>query len=153
MATAVKQDVDQGEQRTPVSLPPNSRQRRIVLPIVLLLAALGLGWGYKQWSYGRSHESTDDAAIDGHLVPVLAKVSGYVQAVTVGDNDHVKADSLLVQIDSSEYHVRVAQAEADLAAARASAGGAGSNGQAQAMVEQASGQRASLDAQITAARA
>jgi membrane fusion protein (multidrug efflux system) len=60
---------------------------------------------------------------------------------------------LLVQIDPSEYRVRLAQAEADLAAARAAAGGTGSNGQAQAAVEQASGQRAALDAQITAARA
>ena len=120
---------------------------------MLVLAALAAAWGFKQWSYGRAHESTDDAAVDGHLVPVLAKVSGYVQAVTVSDNDHVKADSILVQIDQSEYKVRLAQAEADLAAARASAGGVGSNGQAQAMVEQATGQRASLDAQITAARA
>ena len=71
----------------------------------------------------------------------------------MSDNDHVKADSLLVQIDPSEYKVRLAQAEADLAAARATAGGAGSNGQAQAMVEQATGQRASLDAQIAAAQA
>jgi membrane fusion protein, multidrug efflux system len=153
MATALKQDVDQGTVRPSASTPPTSSKRRIVLPIVLLVALLGLTWAYKQWSYGRVHESTDDAAVDGHLVPVLAKVSGYVQAVTVGDNDHVKTDSLLVRIDPSEYRVRLAQAEADLAAARASAGGAGSNGQAQAQVEQATGQRASLSAQIDAARA
>jgi membrane fusion protein (multidrug efflux system) len=73
--------------------------------------------------------------------------------VTVSDNDHIRADSLLVQIDPAEYRVRLAQAEADLAAARAAAGTRGASGQAQAMVEQASGQRASLDAQITAARA
>jgi membrane fusion protein, multidrug efflux system len=154
MATALKQDIDQVEQR-PVSngAPAKTGKRRVVLPIVLLLAALGAVWAFKQWSYGRVHESTDDAAIDGHLVPVLAKVSGYVQAVTVGDNDHVKSDSLLVQIDPSEYRVRMAQAEADLAAARASAGGAGSNGQAQALVEQATGQRASLGAQVDAAHA
>src|SRR5581483_2491014 len=48
---------------------------------------------------------------------------------------------------------RLAQAEADLAAARASAGVPGTNGQAQAAVEQATGQRASLDAQIAAAKA
>jgi len=153
MATALKQDVEQIEQRGTAAPPVKSGKRRVVLPIVLLLAALGAVWGFKQWSYGRAHESTDDAAIDGHFVPVLAKVSGYVQLVTVGDNDHVKAESLLVQIDPSEYRVRVDQAEADLAAARATAGGAGTNGQAQAMVEQATGQRASLSAQIDAARA
>src|SRR5579884_1858823 len=155
MATALKQDVDSNETPAPGGTPaaPKGGKRRIVLPIVLVLVVLGLLWAFKQWSYGRSHESTDDAAVDGHIVPVLAKVSGYVQSVTVSDNDHVRADSLLVTIDQSEYKTRLEQAEADLAAARASAGGAGSAGQAEAAVEQASGQQASLAAQITAARA
>src|SRR5438552_9914521 len=153
MATAMQQDVSDKQIR-PVETPepPTSSKRRFILPIVGVLVLIALIWAFKQWSYGRVHESTDDAAVDGHLIPVLAKVSGYVQSVTVSDNDHVRADSLLVQIDPSEYRVRVAQAEADLAAAQASAGGAGSNGQAQAMVEQATGQRASLSDQITAAR-
>ena len=154
MATALKTDdrTIPNASSAPVA-PAASGRRRVVLPIVLVLAALGALWAFKQWSYGRSHESTDDAAVDGHLVPVLANVSGYVQAVNAGDNEHVKADSVLVRIDPAEYKVRLAQAEADLSAARASAGGVGSNGQAQAMVDQASGQRASLDAQISAAKA
>jgi membrane fusion protein (multidrug efflux system) len=152
MATVLKQDAEQRDIPAATTAPKGGR-RRVVLPVLIVLAALGALWAFKQWSYGRAHESTDDAAVDGHLIPVLAKVSGYVQSVTVSDNDHVSADSLLVQIDPSEYRVRMAQAEADLAAAQASAGGAGSNGQAQAMVEQATGQRASLSAQITAARA
>jgi membrane fusion protein (multidrug efflux system) len=127
MATALKEDVEQIEPRGAAAPPAKSGKRRIVLPIVILLAALGAIWAFKQWSYGRAHESTDDAAIDGHFVPVLAKVTGYVQLVTVGDNDHVKSDSLLVQIDPSEYRVRVAQAEPDLAAARATAGGVGTD--------------------------
>jgi len=73
--------------------------------------------------------------------------------VTVGDNSRVAAESLLVQIDPAEYKVRLAQAEADLAAARATAGGPGVSGQAEAAVQTAAGQRSSLDAQITAARA
>ncbi len=154
MATALKQNVDDNR-ATPAAPPeaPKGSKKKFVLPIVLVLVALGALWAFKQWNYGRSHESTDDAAIDGHLVPVLAKVGGYVQSVTVSDNDHVAADSVLVQIDPAEYKVRVEQAAADLAAAKATAGGAGSNGQAEAMVQQATGQRASIDAQITAARA
>jgi Multidrug resistance efflux pump len=155
MATALKQEINDRDAAATPNAPnaPKGGKRRVVLPIVIVLAALGAFWGFRQWSYGRSHESTDDAAVDGHLVPVLAKVSGYVEVVTVSDNDHVKADSLLVQIDPSEYKVKLSQAEAELAAANATAGGAAGNGQAQAMVEQAAGQRASLDAQITAARA
>jgi membrane fusion protein (multidrug efflux system) len=158
MATAVKQDPAQ--QQTNGNLAPEpdveesgGSRRWILLVLVAVLVAVGLTWGYRQWSYGRAHESTDDAAIDGHLVPVLAKVSGYVQTVHASDNEHVKEDSLLVQIDPEEYRVKLSQAEADLAAARATAGGRNTGGQAQAAVSQATGQRASLDAQIQAARA
>jgi len=155
MATAMQQDVSEKQIR-PVepTEPAAPSKRRFILPIVGVLVLIALIWAFKQWSYGRSHESTDDAAVDGHLVPVLAKVSGYVEKVTVSDNDHVTVDSTLVSIDPTEYKTRLAQAEADYAAARATAGGGGTGGgQAQAAVAQATGQRAALDAQITAARA
>jgi membrane fusion protein (multidrug efflux system) len=154
MATAMQQDVSEKQIRpveTPEPTPPS--KRRFILPIVGVLVLLALIWAFKQWSYGRAHESTDDAAVDGHLIPVLAKVSGYVQKVTVQDNSHVTADSMLVLIDPSEYQVRLAQAEADLAAAVATAGSGGSTGQAEAQVTAATSQHASLDAQIDAAKA
>jgi membrane fusion protein (multidrug efflux system) len=130
-----------------------SNKRRIVLALVALLAVLGIFWGVKQWLYGRSHESTDNAQVDGHLVPVLAKVSGYVTAVNVAENDRVRQDSTLVRIDEREYAVKLAQADADLAAARAAAGGGGLQGQAQAAVQNATGQEAALTANVAAARA
>jgi membrane fusion protein (multidrug efflux system) len=155
MATSLKQEIKDRDFAATAPAPPPAKpgKRRIVLPVFLVLVALAGVWAFKNWNYGRTHASTDNAAVDGHLVPVLAKVSGYVQTVGVKDNDHVAADSVLVQIDPAEYQAHLAQAQADLAAAQAAAGGAGANGQAQAMVEQAAGQRASLDAQIIAARA
>jgi len=154
MATAMQQDVTENQIR-PVENPepPAPSKRRFILPIVGVLVLIALIWAVKQWNYGRAHESTDDAQVDGHLIPVLAKVSGYVQRVTVQDNSHVATDSMLVLIDSTEYAVRLAQATADLAAAQATAGVGGSTGQAEAQVEAAAGQHASLDAQIQAARA
>jgi membrane fusion protein (multidrug efflux system) len=156
MATSIKQDAGPAENipaRTVGAPAPGRGKRRIVLPIIGLLVLLAGIWAYRQWSYGRAHESTDNAAVDGHIIPVLAKVSGYVQAVTVEENDHVGADSVLVRIDPSEYRVRLAQADADLAAARAAAGGNGSAGQAEAAVQSASSQQAVYGAQIEAARA
>jgi membrane fusion protein (multidrug efflux system) len=154
MATAMQQDVSEKQIR-PVepNEPAAPSKRRFILPIVGVLVLIALIWAFKQWSYGRSHESTDDAAVDGHLIPVLAKVSGYVQKVTVQDNSHVTTDSMLVLIDPSEYQVRLAQAAADLAAAQATAGTGGSTGQAEAQVNASRSQHAALGAEINAARA
>ena len=136
---------------TPPVAPSN--KRRIVLPLVALAVLLGLGWGVKQWLYGRAHESTDNAQVDGHLVPVLSRVSGYVTAVNVAENDEVKQDSVLVRIDERDYQLKLEQADADLAAARAAAGGNGMTGQAEAAVQNAAGQQAALNANVAAARA
>jgi membrane fusion protein (multidrug efflux system) len=133
--------------------PSRFGRRQIILGVVALVVLLGLVWLYRRWSYARSHESTDNAQVDGHIVPVLAKVGGYVQAVTVSENDSARAGQLLVQVDDAEYRQRLAQAEADLQAAYASAGVGPGTGQAEAQVATAAGQQAALQAQITAARA
>src|SRR5437763_536113 len=130
-----------------------STRKKFVLPIVGVIGLLILFWAFQKWSYGRSHQSTDNAQVDGHIVPVLAKVGGYVKTVGINENDHVNAGQLLVQLDDADYVVRLQQAQADLAAAEATAGGGGFSGQAQAQVQSAAGQRSALDAQIGAARA
>jgi membrane fusion protein (multidrug efflux system) len=132
---------------------PPSTKKKIILSIVGVLGLLLLFWGFQKWNYGRSHQTTDNAQIDGHIVPVLAKVGGYVKTVNVSENDRVNAGQLLVQLDDADYRVRFQQAQADLAAAEATAGGGGFSGQAQSQVQSATGQRAALDAQIGAARA
>jgi membrane fusion protein (multidrug efflux system) len=131
----------------------SSSKKKIVLPIVGVLALILLFWAFQKWSYGRTHQSTDNAQVDGHIVPVLAKVGGYVNTVTVSENDSVKAGQLLVHLDDDDYRVRLQQAQADLAAAEATGGGGGCSGQAQSQVQSATGQRAALDAQTGAARA
>src|SRR5712675_2137914 len=63
----------------------------IVLLIVLLL-------GLRYWLYARSHESTDDAFIDGHIVQISPKVVGNVTRIYVVENQQVKEGDLLVEI-------------------------------------------------------
>ena len=130
-----------------------SAKKKFVVPIVIVLGLVLGFWAFQKWNYGRSHQSTDNAQVDGHIVPVLAKVGGYVKTVNVNENDHVNAGQSLVQLDDADYRVRFQQAQADLAAAEATAGGGGFSGQAEAQVQSATGQRAALDAQIGAARA
>jgi membrane fusion protein (multidrug efflux system) len=131
----------------------NPKRRQIMLGAGGMILLLALVFGGKKYLYARSHISTDDASVDGHIVPVVAKVGGYVASVAVSENDHVGAGQVVVQLDTAELAMRLAQAEADLAAARAAAGGGGVTGQAQAQVQTAAGQAGALQAQVAAARA
>jgi membrane fusion protein (multidrug efflux system) len=79
--------------------------------IVLIIVAL---LGIRYWLYARSHESTDDAFVDGHIVQVSPKVSGSVTKIYVSDNQQIKAGDLIAELDARDFEVKVAQAKAEL---------------------------------------
>ncbi len=91
--------------------------RWVILAVLIVLAAAG----YLLWSYYSGRESTDDAQIDGHIVPISAKVGGTVIAVNVDDNQFVDAGKVLVQIDQRDYRNALDRARGDLAQAEAAA--------------------------------
>ena len=85
---------------------------------VILLAAAAAG-GYIYWDYARHFESTDDAFIAARQFAVAPKVSGYITAVPVTDNQHVAAGNVIARIDDRDYRIALEQAQAQVAAAKA----------------------------------
>jgi membrane fusion protein (multidrug efflux system) len=96
-----------------------SKSRRIFL--IASIAVVVLVGGIFLWRYLNSFESTDDAQVDVHLYPVSARISGYVVAVNVDDNQWVTKGTVLVEIDPKDYEVAAAQARAALANSEATA--------------------------------
>ncbi|WP_225913994.1 HlyD family secretion protein [Leptolyngbya ohadii] len=90
----------------------------------ILAAALGIGAivsgtvGYRWWQFSSTHESTDNAAIAGHVYQVGSRIPGSVIQVPVEDNQEVQPGQLLVQLDPHDYQVKVQQAQAALNAAQ-----------------------------------
>lgn len=142
MSTAIEEEkkepvVDHAPEPTPT--PPVKEEpppapvarpfykRRPVQIVAAVVVLVGLFFGVRYWLYARSHESTDDAFIEGHIIQISPKVSGYVARVHVDDNQQVKAGDLLVEIDARDYEVRLQQARSALDAARARENEAQSN--------------------------
>jgi membrane fusion protein (multidrug efflux system) len=92
----------------------------IVAAVIILLVG-----GFLAWRYFSSYESTDDAEIDGHLMPLSARISGYVAKVNVDDNQYVQAGTVLVEIDPRDFQVALDQARAAAADAHATAESSG----------------------------
>ncbi|MEH6458336.1 HlyD family secretion protein [Chitinimonas sp. JJ19] len=131
---------------------PSQKQTKARLVLALAIAAIA-GWVIYHWWHGRTYVETDNAQVEGHIVPIAARLSGYVQAVKVADNQPVSARSVLVKIDDRDYGARLAQAEADLKIAMAAAGSKGSTGQAEAQIGYAQASAAAAQSTIALAAA
>src|SRR5580658_4144315 len=101
-----------------VDYPRRRSRKRLIIVASVLVILIG---GVLLWNYFSGFESTDDAQVDVHLYPVSARISGYVQAVHVGDNEYVQEGSTLVEIDPEDYNVALAKAQANLETAQAAA--------------------------------
>jgi membrane fusion protein (multidrug efflux system) len=86
----------------------------------LLLAVVTIGGGLLVRN-SLAWESTDDAQVNGHIMPLSARINGYVLEVPVIEGQIVHVGDLLVTIDPKDYKIAVEQAEATFADSEASA--------------------------------
>ncbi len=98
--------------------PRRKRRIRFIVIAVIVVAIIA---AIPIYAYYSVRESTDDAQIDGHVIPISSRISGRIISVLVGDNQRVKVGESLVQLDPADYQVAVEQSEAQLANGRASA--------------------------------
>ncbi|SMF12887.1 membrane fusion protein, multidrug efflux system [Tistlia consotensis] len=94
--------------------PPRKRGRGrlLLLAVVMIAGGLGAWQGWRWWTQGRFLVSTDDAYVQADLAILSPKVSGYVAAVLVEENQPVKAGQPVVQLDDGDLRLALEAAEA-----------------------------------------
>jgi len=97
-----------------------NKTKKKIHPAVLVVGGILIGV-VAVWFVYRSfcYEETDDAFVQGHIVAISPKVSAHVEKVLVDDNHLSRQGDLLLELDSRDFEVKVAMAQADLEAARA----------------------------------
>ncbi len=88
-------------------------RKMLLLAVGGLLVAGATYWFIRNTGF----ESTDDAAIEAHVVEVSSKISAHVKAVHFDDNYQVKRGELLVELDPRDFQVALANSDANLASA------------------------------------
>lgn len=114
----------QTENTTPPITPKKKNKAIFILPIIL---AGGLFFGIRTCIHSVNFESTDNAQIETNTLPIVSRVSGYVDSIGILDFGNIKQGQLLLKIDDSEYKLAIKQAEADLSSAIADLSSAQSN--------------------------
>jgi membrane fusion protein (multidrug efflux system) len=91
----------------------------------IALAVWGGHWVYQRWT----HVYIDDARIEGEVITIASRVSGWITELPVIEGDDVKKGDLLVQVDDRDSRLRrealaakLKAIENQMAAVRAQAG-------------------------------
>ena len=84
--------------------------KRHILITFALIIFLGIIYIYFQ---SILFQSTDDAYIESHLTQISPKISGQVVDVFIDDNEKINEGDIVIQIDDTDYKVKLEQAEAN----------------------------------------
>ncbi|MFZ0641030.1 MAG: HlyD family secretion protein [Candidatus Acidiferrales bacterium] len=103
---------DAGPRKPSAFANPRVRRGLLIGAVIIIVG------GFIFWLHYRNRQSTDDAEVDGHIIPISSRVPGSVLAVLVHDNESVKKGQVLVQLDPRDYQAQLDDAKATLAVAQ-----------------------------------
>ncbi|HEV2270899.1 MAG TPA: HlyD family efflux transporter periplasmic adaptor subunit [Steroidobacteraceae bacterium] len=87
--------------------------RRGLIVLAVVVAAVLVG-GYYALAV-RYHVTTDDAYVNGNLVGLTPQIAGTVVAINTDETQYVRRGQVLVELDSRDEKIALAQAKASLA--------------------------------------
>ncbi|MDI1300331.1 MAG: HlyD family secretion protein [bacterium] len=137
---------------TSTALPVTGSNKRKHLVMAVAAVAVIAYMGHAWW-FSAHYVETDNAQVDGHIIPVSPKIGGFITTINVTENQMVKAGSVLAIMDDRDYRARLIQAEADLAQAVSNSGRGAQAGQAVAQLGAASAQAEAARSNIAQAEA
>lgn len=121
MAPETNDSTDTGPEVTSENKNTNGRRRKKMLIVLAVVVIFALGFGIPYLRHALSYESTDDAFVEGTIISISPRVSGYVAEVSVVGDSWVNKGDILVTLDPADFEARRDAATAALAASRAAA--------------------------------
>jgi len=91
--------------------PPN---KPLFILLIVIAIVIGLFFGVRWIGHRLNYTSTDDAQVNADILPISFKVPGRISDIFVSAGDEVKAGEKLARIDTTDYELRVKEAEAEL---------------------------------------
>jgi multidrug resistance efflux pump len=102
-------------------------KRILVISAVIILVIAG---GYFAWNTFH-YENTDDAQVEGHVMPLSPRVNGRIKAVYVNEGQLVHAGEAMMTIDPEDYKIAEVLAQVNLSDALSTAGSSHHNANVQ----------------------
>ena len=94
------------------------KQSKILRKRILVISAatvLVIAGGYFAWDF--QYEATNDAQVDGHVMPLSPRVNGQIKAVYVDEGQLIHAGQAMMTIDDQDYKIAEELAQVNLSEA------------------------------------
>ena len=88
--------------------------------VILAVVVLVIAGGYFDWN-AFQYEDTDDAQVDGYVMPLSPRINGYIKAVYVDEGQLVHAGEAIMTIDAQDYKIAEELAQVNLSEALSTA--------------------------------
>ncbi|MEO8459192.1 MAG: efflux RND transporter periplasmic adaptor subunit [Dokdonella sp.] len=94
-----------------------NRRRSLLWLLAAVVIVAAIAWTLWYFLDGRWYAETEDAYVDGNIVQITPQIAGTVVSIAADDGNRVQAGQVLVELESSDADVALAQARAALAQA------------------------------------
>ncbi len=106
----------------------NKSKKKKIVPIVgAIVLLIAVFFVFKKINYAIHNEDTENSQIECNIIPVSARISGYIDEVYVKENQRVHKGDTLLKLDDRDLKIKLQQAEINLINAGANVNVAKSN--------------------------
>ena len=103
--------------------PKLTMSKNKIMLVIVIVVAMIVAAGFWWWIRASKIVSTDDARVKGMIASISTKAPGRIAEILVNEGDNVQAGQVIAKIESTEFEVGVAQAQANLNAVQAKLAG------------------------------
>lgn len=96
------------------SKPSKQRNKKPLLAMTIIFAAIGAGWATFHFGSWQHLEESENAYVNGHTVQVSAQLHGRVSQILVDDTDTVQAGQVLLTLDNNDATLALEKAKSQL---------------------------------------
>lgn len=107
--------VDPSHQLPPPEQKNHSKKFKIIGGMALFFLIVGIAIFLWWLLWGRFHESTNDAYVNGNMVVITAQIPGTINKVYADDTNYVEQNQILIELDPTDTQIALDKAKAHLA--------------------------------------
>lgn len=89
----------------------NNKPKLLIIGVIVIGVVI---FAVTAWLKGRSFETTDNAQLDGDLLPVRAGITGYIDSICFNDNQEIGKGDTLIIFNTAELTAEINRIKAEL---------------------------------------